>query len=131
MISTPIVFLGQNAVLTCDAKCSKAWGINSRPKQHLSENPDDYEFLSDSELGDAPIDPQIYEGGHAKPRIKAERHNQWCARECERSRIAKKTEDYNLPDFDKRLPNIPESYNAIFDRIKVLNLDDEDQKSRL
>jgi len=67
-----IVFCEQPAKVACDANCEKAWGSNSRPKIMLSKMVDDYAWLSDLELGLAPIDPGTYEGGCAKPFIRPE-----------------------------------------------------------
>ena len=78
-----ITAYGKPMLLACDGVCEKAWGINSREKRMLSDNPDNYESLADGELGNAPEDPGTYEGGHAKPTDR--RHNKWCFRECERS----------------------------------------------
>ena len=105
-----ITYLGQQAKVACDEKCHKAWGNNSRPKIQLSDEDDDFAFLSDEELGIAPIDPGIYEGGHAKPTLKSEIPNKWCVRECERCSISKPGE-YNLPlklkDFSTQFYNQP------------------------
>lgn len=81
-----VVFCGQSAAIACDGKCNKAWGINTRPKEELDpNNPDDYAFLADDELGEAPVDPGTSEGDHLKPQQPEDRMNKWCARECERS----------------------------------------------
>ena len=79
-----VQFCGQPAALACDGACSKAWGINNRPRLQLSDDVDDYEYLSDNDLGDAPLDPGTYEGGCAKPVDDSQRLNKWCVRECER-----------------------------------------------
>lgn len=79
----------------------------------LSDDPDDYAYLADDEVGTAPIDPGTYEGGHAKPLPDSEKMNKWCVRECERSTLygrierAKKQQPKILPDFSKRLFNQP------------------------
>lgn len=83
-----IQFVNQPAKVNCDGNCKKAWGVNSRPKKYLSADPDDYEFLSDSELGEAPIDPGTYEGSDAKPLSLDEFPNKWCVRECERCNMS-------------------------------------------
>lgn len=106
MISKQIIYFGQPVILTCDAMCWKAWGINNRPSVQLSDDPDDFEYLADDELGEAPTNPGTYEGQDAKPTKLAERLNKWCARECERSKKVKPNEDYNLPSFIQRLKNI-------------------------
>lgn len=81
-----IKFCGVDVILSCDGKCSKAWGMNSRPRDT------DGEYLSDDDLPDAPIDPGTYEGGDAKPASPADM-NRWCARECERSCIVDAVSD--------------------------------------
>lgn len=92
----------------CDANCRKAWGINSRPKVQFSDDPDDYAFLTDAELGDAPDDPGTYEGGHGKPTHPDDRLNKWCVRECERSVIVGTEAGVGaLPDFSTRYRNLP------------------------
>jgi hypothetical protein len=105
MITRPITYLYQEVTLACDARCTKAWGINNRPRVRLSEDPDDYAFLSDDELDVAPEDPGTYEGRDAKPQIPSERLNKWCARECERSIMLEPLEEGALPDFSKRVRN--------------------------
>ena len=105
MIQRPIIFFGQNATLACDARCEKAWGVQIRPRAELSDDPDEFEWKGDSELGSAPIDPGTYEGGHAKPRTDSERLNKWCARQCERSCIVKPGEPIDLPDLTFRVDN--------------------------
>lgn len=109
MIVTPIVFFGQHQIMVCDAKCDKAWGINNRPRHQLSEtDEDDYAWLADDELGIAPDDPGTYEGlaMEAKPITPEERHNRWCARECERCTRVVVGESFELPDFSKRFYNV-------------------------
>ena len=100
-----ITQLIDNVVLACDGNCAKAWGVDTRPHvQHDPNNIDDYSFLADNELDEAPIDPGTYEGlpPRAKPPTvtSAEHMNLWCARQCERAtkiKIAVK-----LPDFRER-----------------------------
>lgn len=110
MLTKKIVFFGQPAVLACDGRCDKAWGINSRPKKQFSEDPDDYVFLADQELGTAPRDPGTYEGRDGKPSDKpledAEEMNRWCARECERCSLLKPSEPLVVKDFANPEPNL-------------------------
>jgi len=104
-----ITYFGQEAKVGCDEKCHKAWGFNNRPKEQLSEDDDDYAFLSDDELEIAPVDPGTYEGECAKPLSKTEIPNKWCVRECERCAMSKPNESHlplQLPDFSKRMYNI-------------------------
>jgi len=68
-METEIIFCRQKAILSCDAKCNIAWGINWHGQKNTT----------------APINPGTYEGGYAKPIDK--KHNKWCARECERSEL--------------------------------------------
>jgi hypothetical protein len=68
---------------------------------------EDYAFLADGELGEAPADPGTAEGGHGKPRAPGERLNKWCCRECERSVKVEPGEDFELPDFTRRVYNLP------------------------
>ena len=112
MIVKRIVFFGQPATHACDGKCGKAWGINTRPRVQMSDDVDDYAYLADGELGDAPADPGTYEGDHAKPRIATgpEHINKWCVRECERAWISPpRNPDATpeLPNLAARLYNIP------------------------
>jgi hypothetical protein len=101
-----ITYFGQTCILACDRQCNKAWGINNRPKIQLDENDDDdFAYLSDGDLLEAPVNPGTSEGGQYKP--KNGRFNKWCARECERSRIFKSGEPIELPDFSNLVYNQP------------------------
>lgn len=84
MIFSEFLYFNKSCAGYCDGMCNKAWGICNRPKRQLSDDPDDYEYLSDNELGEAQIDPGTYEGGYAKPLVQPTIHNKWCVRECER-----------------------------------------------
>ena len=107
ILAEEILFFGQRVVLACDGNCNKAWGMNTRPRVDLDEgNPDDFYWLADGELGDAPQDPGTYEGGRGKPERDQRLESKWCARECERSRIFAPHEPIDLPDFSARLYNI-------------------------
>lgn len=104
-----ITYCGQNMKVGCDEKCQKAWGINTRPKIQLSNDEDDYAYLSDDELEIAPANPGTYEGECAKPTLKTEIPNKWCIRECERCYRSKINESHlplQLEDFSKRVFNI-------------------------
>lgn len=110
MILKTIQYLGQAMTVACDENCGKAWGMNSRPRVTLSNNEDDYAYLSDGELGNAPDDPETYEGRDAKPLTPDQRMNKWCVRECERCAHTRPGESENIPvlrDFSKRVYNIP------------------------
>lgn len=107
VLATDITYFGRPARVACDRKCEKAWGINSRPRLDLSGDPDDYAFLADGELGEAPDDPGTYEGGHGKP-MHPRRHNKWCVRECERSAMGRPGESLSAPDFSRRRFNLPQ-----------------------
>lgn len=117
MILKSIRFLGQPATHACDGRCDKAWGINGRPSvpsradRCHAENPDDYAYLADDELGIAPAVTAITEGGQNKP-LNAkgpEDINKWCVRECERAWMSppgQPDKAPELPDFSARLYNI-------------------------
>ena len=110
-----ITYVGQPAKVACDGKCDKAWGISRRPRVYLGDgnekgelDPDDFAYLSDHELGEAPADPGTYEGGHAKPRDAndAKHMNKWCVRECERSEMSDPGKhEHPLPDLGHRYYN--------------------------
>lgn len=105
-----IQYVGQYAKVACDEKCNKAWGMNERPTVQLSDDEDDYAYLSDDELGEAPEDPGTYEGGEGKPVDKQGIPNKWCVRECERCSMSspgKFNEPLRLKDFSERVYNIP------------------------
>ena len=76
-----IMFCFQQARVACDGNCEKAWGISSRPMDN------DGNYISDSNLPIAPIDPGTYEGGHGKPLSASQFPTKWCVRECERCTI--------------------------------------------
>lgn len=105
MFEKKIIYCGQSAVVRCDAKCDKAWGMSQRPKVYTKdedEYPDDFYYLPDGELGTAPVDPGTYEGWDGKPKTasSSEDMNRWCVRECERC-------SFNRPlkDFSERVYN--------------------------
>lgn len=110
MPTTIIQYFDQPMKVACDGNCRKAWGINLRPKIQLTEDVDDYCFLADGELGDAPDDPGTYEGGHAKPTDASHFPNKWCVRECERcakskpgeSQLPLEVDDYSVRQFNMR-----------------------------
>src|SRR4029077_3642539 len=110
MIIKYLTFAGQAATHACDGKCNKAWGMNGRPSVQISDDKDDYAYLADDEVDEAPIDPGTYEGGHAKPRAAEGSNdiNKWCVRECERAWMSppgKPGTTPELPDFSVRLYN--------------------------
>ena len=111
MIQKEIMCFEQKVIVACDEKCHKAWGINNRPRIQLDKNnEDDYVWLSDDELGEAPIDLGTYEGGHAKPSCDEEKMNKWCCRECERCCYMSKHGEFKNPqklkNFSERVYNI-------------------------
>lgn len=110
MAEKMIIYFGKPARVACDELCTKAWGINSRPSVQLSEDEDDYEYLADSELPEAPADPGTYEGGQGKPASAIGFPNKWCVRECERCAMTPPdcpNDVLVLPDLTKRIKNIP------------------------
>jgi hypothetical protein len=112
MIQKEIIYFGQKAIIACDEKCNKAWGINNRSRIQLDENDEDnYVWLTDGELGEAPDDPGIYEGFEmcGKPKSKEDRLNKWCCRECERC-FKSSPGPIMLNNFDERIYNIPRRF---------------------
>lgn len=103
----PILWFGGQCVLACDGNCQKAFGHNGgRPRIEFNpDDPDDFAYLADDEVGTAPEDPGTYEGRDGKPDGPAGM-NKWCARECERSVISEGGV-LELSDFSKRLYNQP------------------------
>jgi len=96
---TEITYCGQKAIVYCDKKCDKAWGINSRPI--VKENGSEY-YKNDNELDNAPKNPGTYEGGIGKAMF-PESHNKWCVRECERSSLNRPGSVIIKSDFSKRI----------------------------
>jgi hypothetical protein len=100
-----ITFFNKKAIIGCDGKCDKAWGVNNRPKIEV----DGIVYMkSDDELGQAPLDPWTREGGVGKPRHGIDLLNKWCCRECERCAINEVgtepvEENLVLTDFSKRV----------------------------
>jgi hypothetical protein len=110
VLEQEILFCGQQVLLRCDGRCDKAFGINGRPQRSLSDDEDDYVFLSDAEVGEAPPPGKtvgMSEGGHMKPSATPltdpSQMNKWCARECERSILTETNEP--IPDLSNPQPN--------------------------
>lgn len=112
-----ILFFGNECLLICDGKCHKAFGLNNRPRiNYDKDNPDDYAFLPDKGVDEAPDDPGTYEGGHSKP-PNPDYMNKWCARACERGRIVNipqrnRIVSFDLPTFNKLRYNIPSKHEG-------------------
>lgn len=106
MRAKAIKYFGKPYILICDGLCGKAFGSNSRLKNQLSDDENNWEYLSDNELFEAPVDPGTYEHNDAKPIKDEDKLNRWCARECERSKMVEGLEYFELPDFSKRVRNI-------------------------
>lgn len=108
-----ISYFGQPVKVACDEKCNKAWGLNTRMRIHFSDDEDDYAFMADDELPEAPDDPGTYEGIDGKPTSPSLAPNKWCVRECERCTMSRQGEHekpLELPDFSVRRFNKPQSY---------------------
>lgn len=109
LFTSEITIFGEQKTIACDAKCNKAFGINGRPTSPNSLDENDWEWLADDEVDEAPGTGEtaiISEGDDYKPGDLLEAHNRWCARECERSVIVKIGETAVLLDFDQRVSNI-------------------------
>ena len=110
-----ITYFGNAMKVACDERCEKAFGIQLRPFIKLDDNnDDDIVFLSDDEVGIAPLDPGTYEGGDAKPVNRIDIPNKWCVRECERcvrtSYYEPITIKLELPNWNDRVFNIPSKH---------------------
>lgn len=97
-----IPYFGKKVSVKCDGKCDKAWGKCERPLVELSDDVDDYYYLSDDELGIAPKVVNTYEGNDTKPLDVKEFPNKWCVRSCERCAMGKSEPE----DWSKRVYNI-------------------------
>ncbi|MBP1309209.1 hypothetical protein JOD82_002229 [Paenibacillus sp. 1182] len=109
MITKEVTAFGMKVMIGCDAKCDRAFGINGRPKEQLSDDPDDYAFLSDDKAGVAPESGKtkiVSEGGDMKPVKPEERLNRWCCRECERCEMGAIGEEIWLKDWSKPVYNM-------------------------
>lgn len=110
-----IQYMGQKVIVKCDEKCHKAWGVSARPKEQLSDDPDDVRYLGDDELGEAPVNPMTSEGGDMKPVTSDNKPlqnvipNKWCVRQCERCVMSERgsTEEPELEDWSKGMYNQP------------------------
>jgi hypothetical protein len=103
-----VKYFGNPMKVCCDGNCKKAWGIDTRPTESLSDDYDDYAFLADDELGDAPENPGTAEGPDCKPLSSDEFPNKWCVRQCERcnhSKFGESMLDLTPINFDKRVYN--------------------------
>ena len=114
MVAKRITFFGQSCLLVCDGNCKKAWGLHQRPKEQLSDDAEDFVWLADDELPDAPEDPGTYEGECAKPTEYDDpgRQKKWCARECERwTLIRELTRDHSrrIKNYNNREKVKPEA----------------------
>jgi len=97
-----ITFMQQPMRIACDERCNKAWGRNARPRVEVDG---DLQWMSDDELGTAPVHSGTTEGEDAKPINKAEFGNKWCVRQCERCACSRMGESHlpvEFPDFTKR-----------------------------
>ncbi len=102
-------FFGKPVVLVCDGNCAKAWGLNGgRPKHFFSDNPDDYVYLPDSQVGVAPS-PETWEGSDTRPSdttvTEGSQMNKWCARACERCNMIDEGQEIRVKDMENPEPN--------------------------
>lgn len=125
ILTKKIPYLGKELIFACDKKCNKAFGVNGRKKKQLSDDEDDYQYLTDGEVGIAPQCMGTWEGGDGKPTSLAEAPNKWCARECERSSLIDESDiqainDFSLPVYN--FSNRAESSLSGNDKIPVVVL---------
>jgi hypothetical protein len=134
MITKVVAAYGRMLTLTCDNNCEKAFGIRERPYIQLDGNVDNIAWLSDDEVGIAPIDPGTDEGGHRKPTCEKEKLNKWCFRQCERCSEFNQGEEVIVKSFDKRVYNIDNNVNKImslletYDKIFIGESDNRDEE---
>lgn len=93
-----VQFCGQPMRVACDERCTKAWGIQNRPRDAAGN------FLPDDDLGFAPSNPGTYEDADGKPGPGDTIPNKWCVRQCERcyeSAMGQSALPPILPDFSR------------------------------
>lgn len=100
---TVITFCGKKRRVVCDRRCCKAWGRDIRTHEILEG--DDFAYLSDHELGVAPVDPGTYEATDAKPKSPDDFPNEWCVRQCERCTMAELGVPVAIKTFEQRVYN--------------------------
>jgi len=91
------------ATVACDGKCTKACGLNCRPRRVLDSNdPEDYVWFADDELKFVPENRR-------KP-VDPSQMNEWCVHCCERAELFPLDCDrrrMETIDFSKRVYNLP------------------------
>jgi hypothetical protein len=107
ILTKKIVYFGKTVVLVCDGKCEKAFGGSVRPKGYPDDkrDEDDWYWVADDEVGEAPKHPGTIEGTHIKPQHPDDRLNKWCARECERSQMCDLGTQLKVRTFTGRVYN--------------------------
>ena len=111
-IQRSMMFLGEIHIVACDGRCDKAWGVDDRPTNRLGSDHNDFEWLADGELGQAPIDPGSLssDNGVRKPLLVRgpDDVNEWCVDRCERMakcRAVTSERAPDPPDLSRRRPN--------------------------
>lgn len=107
LFGSEIPYTDNDTWISCDGKCDKAFGLAERPISENSLAEGDFEWLADDEVGDAPEVSCHTIDGENKPQLITELHNKWCIVHCERSILMTLGQEATLPNFDKRVPNIP------------------------
>jgi hypothetical protein len=111
LLAKRIRYCGFEAIVVCDGRCDKAWGISQRPV--LTKYPDGApkDFVPDADLGTAPLLPGTAEGMDGpeisrkpQPRHPEHRLNKWCVRECERSTMLPDKPGFRAPGVWGLLP---------------------------
>lgn len=104
-----------NAMLVCDHKCEKAFGVDGRRLSHenmrqLSAEEDDILYLPDDEVGVSNTVNEVFGG------IKPTEHVKWCYRSCERSSAIEPLlggrAKIRYQDFAKPVYNMPWKHGA-------------------
>lgn len=128
MIQKDVRFFGKVVTLTCDGRCDKAWGINSRRKKFFvpeKEDLDDFVYLGDDELGKARL-PMTSEDSDMRPSnapvTDGQVMNKWCARECERCRMQDPDTLLMIPNMKTPVPNKPRRHPRLQEIERIRNV---------
>lgn len=128
ILKKKITIYGHQAILACDGLCHKAWGLDGRQTLQLSEELDDFVYVSDSELGEAPgpgLTATISEGGDVKPcagiLTDGQLMNKWCSRQCERVSLFDSDESIKLKDMLDPIPNYAWQRSDVSSRSNTTN----------
>lgn len=111
LLAKRIRYCGFEAIVVCDGKCDKAWGMSKRPVLTAYPDGSPKDFAPDADLGTAPLLPGTSEGMDGpemsrKPQPEHPEHrlNKWCVRECERATMLPDKPGFRAPGVWGPLP---------------------------